>query len=168
MELIAAKQDNIPRIMELIDQAKEFLKGNGVDQWQQGYPNQASIEEDIEDKTGYVCVENGEIAGYVCIDFRGEPAYEGLRGSWLSIQPYAVVHRLALDNAVKGKGLASQAFQLTEELCQKRNIHSIKIDTDDKNEIMKHLLQKNGYQYCGTIWFQNSEKIAYEKLIEIS
>lgn len=165
MELIAAKQENISHIMELIDQAKEFLKGNGVDQWQQGYPDETSIKQDIEDKTGYICMENGKVAGYVCIDFCGEPAYEGLIGSWLSIQSYAVVHRLALDNAMKGKGLASRIFQLTEALCKDRGVHSIKIDTDDKNEIMKHLLQKNGYQYCGTIWFQNSEKIAYEKLI---
>lgn len=30
---------------------------------------------------------------------------------------------------------------------------------------MKHLLKKNGFEYCGTVYFANSEKIGYEKLI---
>lgn len=39
------------------------------------------------------------------------------------------------------------------------------MDTDNDNQIMKHLLEKNGFQFCGTICFDNSEKIAFEKLI---
>ncbi len=165
MELAFAEQHNIPRIMELINQAKAFLKSKGVDQWQQGYPNEACIEKDINDQTGYVCIDEGEIIGYLCVDFRGEPAYDTLEGSWLSIQPYVVVHRMALDNNVKGKGLATQVFQLVEKLSLEKGIHSFKVDTDSDNEIMKHILQKNGFQYCGTINFDNSVKIAYEKLI---
>ena len=88
-----------------------------------------------------------------------------LKANRLSTQPYVVVHRLALDRHSRGKGLASQVFALAEALAQKRNIHSFKVDTDNDNEIMKHLIEKNGFQYCGTICFDNSEKIAYEKLI---
>ena len=30
---------------------------------------------------------------------------------------------------------------------------------------MRHLLEKNGYGYCGVVTFDNSDKIAYEKLL---
>ena len=76
-----------------------------------------------------------------------------------------VVHRLALDASVRGRGLASQVFEETERLARSREIHSFKVDTDNDNQIMKHLLEKNGFQFCGTICFDNSEKIAFEKLI---
>ena len=165
MELTAARQQDLPRIMELIAQAKAFLKENGVDQRQDGYPEQSHIENDILTGAGYLCVDQGQMVGYLCVDYNGEPAYESLNGAWLSIQPYVVVHRLALDNRVKGRGLASEAFRLVEEMSRERGIHSFKIDTDEGNQIMKHLLVKNGFQYCGTIRFANSEKIAYEKLI---
>lgn len=75
------------------------------------------------------------------------------------------VHRLALDASVRGRGLASQVFEETERLARSREIHSFKVDTDNDNQIMKHLLEKNGFQFCGTICFDNSEKIAFEKLI---
>lgn len=75
------------------------------------------------------------------------------------------VHRLALDASVRGRGLASQVFEETERLARSKEIHSFKVDTDNDNQIMKHLLEKNGFQFCGTICFDNSEKIAFEKLI---
>lgn len=165
MELKVATANNIPRIMELIEQAKVFLKNKGVDQWQKGYPDQACIVQDITAHKGYLCVSKQSIIGYLCIDFDGEPAYSELNGRWLSLDPYVVVHRLTLDNTIKGQGLASRVFQLVEDLSRARKVHSFKVDTDNDNTIMKHLLEKNGFQYCGTICFDNSEKIAYEKLI---
>ena len=75
------------------------------------------------------------------------------------------VHRLALDASVRGRGLASQVFEETERLARSKEIHSFKVDTDNDNQIMKHLLEKNGFQFCGTICFDNSETIAFEKLI---
>lgn len=164
MKLDLAQQKDLGRIMELIGQAKEHLKENGVDQWQQGYPDQSSIQQDINNKTGFLCAQGDKMIGYLCIDFNGEPAYDNLKGRWLSSRPYAVVHRLALDNTARGQGLSAKVMGLAEELCLKSHIHSIKIDTDQDNEVMKHILHKNGFQFCGTIWFQNSEKIAYEKL----
>ena len=165
MELRTAAPEDLGKIMELIDQAKAFLKRNGVDQWQNGYPDQTCIEEDIRKGKGYLCILDHDIAGYVCIDFEGEPAYDTLDGKWLSIQPYVAVHRLALDASVRGRGLASQVFEETERLARSREIHSFKVDTDNDNQIMKHLLEKNGFQFCGTICFDNSENIAFEKLI---
>lgn len=165
MELRTAAPEDLGKIMELIDQAKAFLKRNGVDQWQNGYPDQTCIEEDIRKGRGYLCIQDQDVVGYVCIDFEGEPAYDTLDGKWLSIQPYVAVHRLALDASVRGRGLASQVFEETERLARSKEIHSFKVDTDNDNQIMKHLLEKNGFQFCGTICFDNSEKIAFEKLI---
>lgn len=165
MELVKAKEKDVPRSMELIEQARAFLRENGVDQWQDGYPDEAVIRADAAAGRGYLCMEDGRSVGYLCADFDGEPAYGGIEGRWLSEQPYVVVHRLALDNAVKGRGLASQVFRLVEELALGRGVHSFKIDTQTDNKRMRHLLEKNGFQYCGTILFDGDKKLAYEKLI---
>ena len=39
MELRKAKREDLEQIMELIDNAKCFLRSQGVDQWQNGYPD---------------------------------------------------------------------------------------------------------------------------------
>lgn len=154
--------------MGLIDQAKAFLKAQGIDQWQKGYPDLACICGDLNKGKGYFMAdESGEIAAYMCIDFDGEPAYNDLNGAWLteSGARYAVVHRMAMDHGSRGRGLATRAFALVEELCRERGVGSIRIDTDADNAIMKHILDKNGFTYCGLIRFDNSDKIAYEKIL---
>lgn len=42
-------------------------------------------------------------------------------------------------------------------------ISNFRVDTDSDNKKMQHILKKNGFDYCGTIWFDNSEKIAFDK-----
>ena len=79
MEFRNAQENDTMRIMELIRQAKAFLKANGVDQWQDGYPEQEDIERDIRDGIGYVMTDDSIIMAYTGIDFRGEPAYDSLK-----------------------------------------------------------------------------------------
>lgn len=165
MDSRMAKEEDAGRIMELIQQAKDFLKSRGVDQWQNGYPDAAAIRGDIRSGNGYVLTDAGRVVGYACISFDGEDSYAGLKGEWLSIQPYAVIHRMAIDNTCKGKGLATAMLRYAEELCGAKGVHSIKIDTDADNAIMKHILAKNGFAYCGLIRFDNSDKVAYEKVV---
>ena len=160
--------EEVEQAMNIINQAKAYLKAQGIDQWQTGYPDADSIKKDIQNETGYFMLsEEQDILAYMCIDFAGEPAYEELNGKWLSEreEPYVVVHRLAIAELGRGQGNAAKAFDLAEQLARKRGIRYFRVDTDDRNVIMKHILKKQGFTYCGEIWFDNSVKIAFEKPI---
>ncbi len=160
-----AEMEDLEIALGLIEQGKAFLKSQGIDQWQNGYPDEACITADIANGKGYFLCCGERIVGYMCVDFDGEPAYEGLQGEWLCDLPYVVVHRMVIDNTFKSRGLASEAFRLVQELAQQRGIRSFRVDTDADNKIMQHLLAKNGFRYCGIINFDNSEKIAFEKML---
>jgi len=153
--------------MDIINQAKVYLKAQGIDQWQTGYPNMETILGDIEKQRGYFIMEDDRIFGYACIDYEGEPAYKELKGTWLSDTdvPYVVVHRMAFSKESRGRGLADAVFRLVAEQAKAKGISYFRVDTDEANKIMQHVLQKNGFTYCGVIWFDNSEKIAFEKQI---
>ena len=73
---------------------------------------------------------------------------------------------MAICGEYRGQGIASIAFRLTEKLCIQKGIYSVRVDTDENNTIMRHVLSKNGFNYCGTIWFDNNEKYAYEKILK--
>lgn len=160
-----ATQEDLRTAAALIEQAKVFLRENGVDQWQTGYPNEEAIAGDLLRQEGYVMEAAGQVRGYACISFAGEPCYDDLEGKWLSDLPYGVVHRMAIDNCCKGKGAAPAFFRFAEELCGERDIRSIRVDTDADNRMMRRVLEKQGFTYCGTVCFDNSEKIAFEKLL---
>lgn len=163
VKLARAEEKDLGEAMSIINAAKRLLKDSGVDQWQNGYPDEACILGDIRKGSGWFAEEDGVRLGYLCVDFGGEPAYEHLKGEWATPEPYAVVHRLAFSPAARGRGLSSAVFRLAEELALARGVHAMRVDTDDGNARMKHILEKNGFTYRGTIWFDSSVKIAYDK-----
>lgn len=153
------------RMMELIGQARAFLKQAGVDQWQGEYPARSDIEADIAAQTAYVAEESGAVIGMVTVPFDGEPAYLSIRGEWKTQPPYATIHRMAVDDARKGRGVASFLFQSIEALCLRKGVRSIRSDTDAANQIMNRLLVKNGFERCGLIEYDGEDRVAYEKVL---
>lgn len=80
MEFRLAEEKDMVRVITLINQAKQFLAQQNVEQWQNGYPNAASIQEDLQKQNGYVLCLDGTVVGYACISFDGEPCYADLQG----------------------------------------------------------------------------------------
>ncbi len=166
MELINIKSKDIDVAWAIINDAKEHLKEQGIDQWQTGYPDYECIRRDAMNEVGYFCIDGSEILAYMCIDFSGEKAYDSLIGEWSSNGDYVVVHRLAITKNARGKKITSSIFKLIEEMSAKKGIHNFRVDTDEGNLKMQHILKKNGFSYRGKIVFDNSEKIAFDKIFE--
>lgn len=166
MEFRGAVFSDINKIMIIIKQAQEYLKQEGIDQWQNNYPNPEIIKNDIENKIGYVLVYNENIIGSVAVSFDGEKTYDYIEGNWLSNNDYAVVHRTAISSEYKGQGFASIMLKNIESMCLEKGIHSIRVDTHEENLSMQRFIKKSGFQYCGIIYLQDgSKRLAYEKLI---
>lgn len=168
MEFRRTIKQDIERVMEIIKDAQEYLKESGINQWQNGYPNVNSIEEDISNGFSYVLVDDKRIVGTVAICFGGEITYEKIYdGSWLTDGDFVTVHRIAIDLNLKGIGLATKMFDNIRELCLSKNIHSIRIDTHMENKSMQNSLKKNGFEYCGIIYLlDGSKRVAFEKVFD--
>lgn len=162
-----AEMDQLSTAVDLINDGKQYLKEQGSDQWQTGYPDESDIREDILHERGYFVTDGTQPLAYLCIDFGGEPAYSQIKGQWLTDGSfYGVIHRLAIRNGQRGKGLSGAIFRLAEELCKNQGAKSIRVDTDEKNTIMQHIMQKNGFTLCGTIFFAGGDKLAFEKVLD--
>lgn len=158
----------VSEVMKIIDSAKEYLKKQGLDQWQDGYPNDMVIENDVKAGISYVWVENSEIFGTTALSFDGEVTYEEIHeGNWKSNQKYGVIHRMAVSEKAKGSGVAVQMMNDAEKICTQNKVYSIKVDTHENNKPMQRLLEKLGYEYCGIIYLENGDKrVAFEKLLK--
>lgn len=157
---------DIPKIWKIIQQAIVRRKNDGSQQWQDGYPNETVIQQDIAKGIGYVLTKDETITGYAAILFNDEPAYEQLKGTWLTNSDFAVVHRVAISDDYLGKGLAQKIFHFTEDLAIENNIFSIKVDTNFDNTPMLRILEKLGYTYCGEVTFRGSSRKAFEKKLQ--
>ena len=168
MELKKALLDDISKIMMIISDAQAFLKQQGIDQWQNNYPNFNTITNDIQCDHGYVLVVDNRILAYGAIIKGIEPTYAKIDdGAWLNDDPYVVIHRIAVDSAHRGQKIASCFIAETIKLAQKWEVNNIRIDTHKDNMIMQKMLNNNEFSYCGIIYLASGEqRLAYQKKLD--
>ncbi len=158
MKIVSATPEQLPRILEIYDSARAYMRAHGnAEQWSGGYPGAEIVSRDIAAGNCYLCVEEGEILGVFCY-FEGEdPTYRRIDGAWRNARPYGVIHRIAV--AAHRRGVASFCFAHCYARC-----HNLKIDTHRDNHPMQRSLEKNGFVYCGIIYLESGdERMAYQK-----
>jgi ribosomal protein S18 acetylase RimI-like enzyme len=140
------------------------MQAAGNFQWDDQYPNKAVFNQDISQRQLWVAEIDGQLAGVAALTEDQEPEYEQV-GFDLS-QRAIVTHRLAIDPAFRGQGIAAALLNKAEELAIKRGISFLRIDTNSENPATQHLFPKLGYQYAGeiTLSFRPGLRfLAYEK-----
>lgn len=159
-----AEPTDLDAIMEVVEDARASLGARGIDQWQDGYPDVSAITSDIERGEGYVVCQSGVVLAYVTIVFRGEPAYNDLRGGqWLGEEPYVVVHRLSVRRGCERRGLATMMMNHAVTCAKKRMVRYFRIDTHRDNTYMLEMLRKYGFSYRGIVYYNHGERVAFEK-----
>lgn len=161
-----AKEEHLDAVWQIILYAKECQKRDGSTQWQNGYPFRETILEDIRRGNAYIMRDATSVQGYVAVIFGKEQAYEEIVGKWLSNDNYCAVHRLAVSEAMKGKGLAQKILREVENIAKENKVLSIKIDTNFDNTPMLKIVEKLGYTYCGEVYQHNEPRKAFEKILK--
>lgn len=157
--ILLAKEADLPRILEIYDIAKAYMRANGnPNQWNGAYPDPETLRTDIEKQRLYVYKKDGRIHGVFMLLLEEEPTYAYIEdGSWREERPYGTIHRLAGDGEVKGLFAKCVAF------CEKK-VKYLRADTHFDNHTMQHLLEKNGFERRGIIYLKNGDpRIAYQK-----
>lgn len=171
MRIQLATLSDIPKIMEIINDAKIYLASLDIDQWQNGYPNAEQIENDIKNAESYVVLDDtNTIIATTMFSTKGEPTYKIIEGAWMidENEQYGVIHRLATGKNYRKSGIAQVVFEHFHAYLQQQNIQSLKIDTHEENLGMQSLVKKLGYQYCGIIYTSYGDKrLAFEKVITL-
>ena len=169
MRLQLSTSSNIHNILQIINDAKVYLKSKDIDQWQNGYPNQTQIEQDIANNESYVLInDENQVIATSMFSIRPEPTYKLIDGAWKinEKEKYGVIHRLAIDKNYRKKGIASHVLKEFHQKLMKQQIRSLKIDTHEDNHEMQYLVRKLGYVYCGIIFTEyNAKRFAFEKVI---
>ena len=157
-------------VWSIISRQQELMRQQGRNQWQQGYPNPAVIAADVQQEIGRVLVLDGTVVGYCALIYSGEPCYDSIEGRWLTTSDsadcrYSVVHRIGIDPDFANRGLASRFLQLLMEESRDDVCESMRIDTNNDNVQMLHILPKLGFTRCGNVVLPDGPRIAFEHLL---
>lgn len=163
-------EHDLHAVMEIIADAQADFAARGIDQWQNGYPNEQTIRSDIARGESYVvCNGAGEIVATAMITFAPDPNYAVIYdGEWLAPDApiYATIHRIAVALSERGQGIAEWIVGQAERMCSRRGAVSLRIDTHRDNRSMQRVAAKRSMTHCGTILLEDgAERLAYEKMM---
>ena len=139
-----ANLNDLEKILVIYAKARAFMREHGNEtQWQNNYPPEESLRENIRDGKLKLAMDGENIACVFYFAVEEEPTYAYIEGNWPDNEPYGVVHRVA---SVK-KGGATFAIRWAMTQCR-----NLRIDTHDDNYPMQNLMKKLGFSYCGRIY----------------
>ena len=155
-----AVNTDLPRIMEIYELARNYMRKTGnPNQWKNNFPSKGLLLDDINKGNLYVITADSKIHAVFAFIIGEDPTYTYIEnGTWLSDTPYGTLHRIAGDRKIKG------IFTIVTEFCEQK-INHLRVDTHQDNQVMQHLICKNGFKKCGIIYVDDgTPRIAYERL----
>lgn len=149
---------DVPRQQTIFAAARQFMRRTGnPHQWADDYPSTELLERDIASGDSYVCLVDGRIVATFVLRPGADPTYSVIfDGAWLNDRPYATIHRIASD------GTATGIFDRVVRYALSRHT-DLRIDTHRDNAVMRHLVAKAGFHYCGIIHcWSGDERLAFQ------
>ena len=150
----------LPQIMAIIDHAKAQLKADGSPQWQDGYPDTATLTQDISAQQCWLLMVDDQIAGTATMITGNDANYREIQnGAWINTtDPYATVHRIAIGPGFGGQHLSHYFFSNLISQAYRDGVRNFRIDTHDLNKRMQAVVTSLGYQYRGKIYVAEPAK----------
>jgi GNAT superfamily N-acetyltransferase len=168
MRIRLAQPGDVPAIMQIVRAVVPLMRVSGNLQWDHVYPNPAVFDEDIALSQLWVAEIDGELAGVVALTTEQSPEY--VQAGWSIEVPAIVVHRLAVDPAFQGRGVAIALMQQAEVVAEEKGIDRVRADTNTHNQVMQRLMPKLGFDLSGEIGLEFRPGLrffCYEKLLAV-
>lgn len=154
----------------LFCEARATIAQLGIDQWQNGYPSLAVIRNDSALARSYAVTDGEQLIGTFVLIEDGEPTYDTIYGGdWKTgndNNSYLAIHRVAVSVRMRGKGISTAILNYAERRARALGRVSLRIDTHEGNVVMRRMLEKHGFLFCGVIYLENGDpRVAYEKVL---
>ena len=162
MEFKSPSLEDLPEPMTLYRAATRHMDVNGIPQWDEIYPAESFIRDDITSGQMRVGIVEGRIAVAYALEECRTGDYED--AAWRYEEPvFVVLHRLCVHPDFQGKGVAKAAMDELEADVLSRGIYAVRLDAFSRNPVALHLYESRGYEKAGEITYRKGLFYLYEK-----
>ena len=149
MTLRLATPNDVSALLQLVKRVVPLMQQAGNFQWDDTYPNAAVFQDDIAKRQLWVAELDGQLVGVSAITTDQEPTYADV--GWDINEIAIVTHRLAVDPAFRGRGIAKALLEQADVVARQRGITVVRIDTNTQNQVTQRLFPQLGYVFAGEI-----------------
>lgn len=161
-----AERSDLQALLMLYAGAIRKMREEGIDQWDELYPNRTDLLRDVERREMLLLTADGEPVSAAVVNAEQSPEYETVGWRICEGNPPGVIHRLCVGARAQGKGWGRRTLEAAEHWAYALGYRYIRLDTFTKNPQAIRLYESAGYQKAGTVTFRKGVFICYEKLLE--
>ena len=158
---------DVDALVALLGDCVGEMNARGLDQWDDVYPNRATLAADVAGGTLYRATRAPDadaILGSFTLNQTQDPEYADV--PWLVTDaPVAVVHRLMVRPAMQRTGLGRLLMRFAEQRARELGYRAIRLDTYKKNERALALYRSLGYAERGDVRFRKGLFACFEKAL---
>ena len=163
-EIRQASSEDLESLLNLVHECIEGMRRKGIDQWDEIYPDRATLERDIDEAAAFVAMLQSVPAGMAVLNDRQEPEYADV--PWLYDGHPAVVHRMMVSPAAEGTGIARALMSHVEARACLLGFDCIRLDASSQNPRAIQFYERAGYRSVGRVKFRKGEFLCFEKPLD--
>mgnify|MGYP003365578049 CR=1 FL=1 len=148
MKIRKAELEDLNIIMNIFRNAINVMNDNNIPQWDEIYPTNIILEQDILKKQMYVVIKDNTIVSVVVVNNEFDVQYKNSNWKYDN-ERFAVVHRLCVNPIYQNQKIGENTMIMIEDLLQKKGIQSIRLDAFSLNPYALKMYEKLEYQKVG-------------------
>jgi GNAT superfamily N-acetyltransferase len=166
---------DLPGLASLLRDCVREMQARGLDQWDDVYPDRATLTADLEARSLYLAAADRapssqeeepepQLLGAFTLNALQEPEYAAV--PWqITAEPIAVVHRLMVSPAAHRTGIGRRLMRFAEREAYRLGFRTIRLDTLDDNARALALYSGLGYRAAGGVRFRKGAFTCFEKAL---
>ena len=148
-------------ILALTQACGKHMRENGIDQWDENYPDLENLRRDIDQENLFVYRKDGVVIGIVVLNETQDPEYAEIQWSTSDSDRNLVVHRLAVHPEHQGKGIARKLMDFSEDWARTQDYDAIRLDTYSQNPRNQKFYKNRGYTELGSVYLSYKKEHPY-------
>lgn len=165
IEYRAACTEDLKEICELVQNAINKMIEHNILQWDELYPDEQILCQDIYKKQLCVGMIDGKIAVIYVLNQECEDEYKN--GRWkYEDKSYAIIHRLCVNPVFQNTGVARTTMLHIEREALEKGFQAIRLDVFSENPIALKLYNDLGYCEVGHADWRKGRFYLMEKYIQ--
>jgi len=157
-----ANIEDINIVVDIYKKAINAMEENGIFQWDNIYPNEEILQEDIQKNQMFLGEIDGKIVSIFVLNQEFDEEYKN--GNWNYWRcSFVVIHRFCINANFQNSGIGTKTMNIIEEISKENNIETIRLDTFSLNPYALKMYKKLGYINVGEVLWRKGLFYLYEK-----
>lgn len=170
IEVRLAAAGDLDALVGLLGVCVREMQARGLDQWDELYPNPATLAADVAGGTLYRATRgdgdggDGDLIGSFTLNQHQDPEYADVPWRFVA-PPIAVVHRLMVHPDLQRGGLGRFLMRFAERRAWELGFRTLRLDTLLANDRALALYRTLGYREPGQVRFRKGLFACFEKAL---